>query len=648
MKTELNRTSQTLVHRQPPSFKTNTPDTRPRQTPWRLENISIRMMMKLQAIAVTIPAEATSAITDWPELRRERRVIVVVDVVESVRLMQADEAGTIDRWRRFVHEVRTEVLPLHGGRMVKSLGDGMLLEFQESAAAMHATHEIQRRVNAHNAGVLSTHALLLRCGVHVADVVEDADDVYGAGVNLTARIAALAQPGTSVVSDALRDDLVDGLDGRIKDLGPCYFKHIAEPVHCFEVQQSSLPVSAAPTKSPRLLPVVVVLPGGIKSDTNDGARLSAVMADRLVIGMAKGRNWRVVSRLSVLALDRAGISASEAAQLTDADYVLSCSGVREGPKLILRAALMDATRNTEIWSQDFVCRLSDLLADDADCFAEICNSVSVAVLQRELTAVRGLGLHSLPGHSLLLGAMQRMHRLSVVERGAARDALGCLVDRHPRSADVHAWTAKWHFLRIAQADGEGAEIEARKAREHLDRALDLDPDLGLALALKSHLLAFVDRDVDAAHSGLKHAVAQDGSEPLGWLFLSHTYAMRGEGTKALEAVHNADQLSPLDPLRYFVEMMSASAYMADGQYVAAVKCASRSVELNAVHLTGLTTLIVAQHLSGLGADASSSAKRYLAMRPGASAARFLSNHPAPDSDLARKSVAALRAAGIPH
>jgi adenylate cyclase len=270
------------------------------------------------------------------------------------------------------------------------------------------------------------------------------------------------------------------------------------------------------------------------------------------------------------------------------------------------------------------------------------------VLQRELTAVRGLGLHSLPGHSLLLGAMQRMHRLSVVERGAARDALGCLVDRHPRSSDVHAWMAKWHFLRIAQADGEGAEIEAREAREHLDRALDLDPDLGLALALKSHLLAFVDRDVDAAHRGLKHAVARDGSEPLGWLFLSHALAMRGEGAAALEAVRNADQLSPLDPLRYFVEMMAATAYLADGQYAAAVQCSNRSVDLNAIHLPGLATLIVAQQLAGFDTEAQNSATRYVAMRPGASVARFLSTHAAPDSELVKLSAAALRAAGIPH
>ena len=597
---------------------------------------------------MSISPEAAIELTDWPELRRERRVIVVVDVVESVRLMQADEAGTIDRWRRFVHEVRTHVLPLHGGRMVKSLGDGMLLEFQVSAEAMRATHEIQRRMNVHNVGVLSSHALLLRCGVHVADVVEDSDDVYGSGVNLAARIAAMAEPGTSVVSSELRDDLVEAIDGQIKDLGPRYFKHLAKPVHCFEVRQNDAPRVVLPAKTPRLLPIVVVLPLKIQSGAAEEDGLDAVIADRLVIGMAKGRNWRVVSRLSVLALNRPGLTANDAAQLTNADYVLSCSGRREASRVSLRVALSGTTADSEIWHQDSVCILGDLMADDADCFAEICNAVSVAVLQREMTAVRGLGLNSLPGHSLLLGAMQRMHRLSPNERGAARDALGHLASRHPRSADVHAWTAKWHFLRIAQVDGEGAEIESRKAREHLDRALDLDADLGLALAIKSHLLAFVGRDIDAAHSGLKQAVATDGSEPMGWLFLSHSHAMRGEGAAALDAVRNADQLSPLDPLRYFVEMVAATAYLVDGQYGAAVQHAARSVELNAIHLPGLATLIIAQQMAGLETKAHDSAHRYLAMRPGASAARYLANHPAPESTFARSGVSALLAAGIPR
>lgn len=585
--------------------------------------------------------------TDWPELRRERRVIVVVDVVESVRLMQADEAGTIDRWRRFVHEVRTQVLAKHGGRMVKSLGDGMLLEFQESAAAMQATHEIQRRINHQNVGLLSTQALLLRCGVHVTDVIEDADDVYGAGVNLTARIAALAEPGAAVVSAALRDELVDGIDGRTKDLGPCYFKHIDKPVHCFEVRQTEAVNPTLPIKAPRLLPVIVVLPVREESVNGNGVCLGSVLADRLVVGMAKGRKWRVVSRLSVQALDRAGISASDAAQLTSADYVLSCSTVQAGAGIVVRAAVLDAARHCEIWSQEFACKLVDLLADDAECFSNICNSVSVAVLNRELAAVSGLGLHSLPGHSLLLGAMQRMHRLSGNERAAARDALGCLVDRHPRSSDVHAWTAKWHFLRIAQADGEGAEVEARKAREHLDRALDLDPCLGLALALKSHMHAFVDRDIDAAYAGLRHAVAIDSSEPLSWLFLSHAQATCGDGAAALESVRIADTLAPLDPLRYFVEMMWASAFLTAGQYSAAVQSATRSVELNAIHLPGLATLIIAQQLAGFDTEASNSAKRYLAMRPGASVSRYLSTRAAPSSDMGRRSAEALRFAGIP-
>ena len=102
--------------------------------------------------------------TQWPELQRSRRAIVVVDVVESVRLMQAHEADVIDRWRRFVNEVRVELLPQHGGRMVKSLGDGMLLEFESVRSAVHAGLQLNQRVQAYNTGRPEADALHLRTG----------------------------------------------------------------------------------------------------------------------------------------------------------------------------------------------------------------------------------------------------------------------------------------------------------------------------------------------------------------------------------------------------------------------------------------------------------------------------------------------------
>ncbi|MDP3615521.1 MAG: adenylate/guanylate cyclase domain-containing protein, partial [Rubrivivax sp.] len=168
--------------------------------------------------------------TDWT-----RTVVAFVDVVESVRLMQVDEAGTIRRWRRFVAEVVEHILPATGGRLVKSLGDGMLLEFGSVPQAVAAAHAMHRRIRASDLPDSPDTALWLRVGVHVTQVVRDSLDLFGAGVNLGARIAAAAQPGAVLVSAEARAQLLPGLDGEIEDAGECYLKHIDGTHRLFRV-----------------------------------------------------------------------------------------------------------------------------------------------------------------------------------------------------------------------------------------------------------------------------------------------------------------------------------------------------------------------------------------------------------------------------
>ena len=160
---------------------------------------------------------------------------MVVDVVESVRLMQANEADVIDRWRRFVREVRTEVLPAHGGRLVKSLGDGLLLEFESVPPAVAASLEIQRRIAPYNLEREPCATIAMRIGIHIADVVVDDMDVYGSGVNLAARLGELAAPGEVVASAEARDALTEGLDADVHDLGECFVRHLVEPIRAYRV-----------------------------------------------------------------------------------------------------------------------------------------------------------------------------------------------------------------------------------------------------------------------------------------------------------------------------------------------------------------------------------------------------------------------------
>src|SRR5215212_4938759 len=166
---------------------------------------------------------------------RERRAIVVVDVVESVRLMELDESAQIDRWRHFVEETINEVLPPHNGRLAKSLGDGMLLEFATVHEAVAVALELQQRVTPYNRHATDAFAMHVRIGANIAQVVRDANDIYGNGVNLTARVAALAGPGEIVVTADFRDELFAGLDAEVEDLGECQLKHVAQPVRAYRL-----------------------------------------------------------------------------------------------------------------------------------------------------------------------------------------------------------------------------------------------------------------------------------------------------------------------------------------------------------------------------------------------------------------------------
>jgi class 3 adenylate cyclase len=154
----------------------------------------MRMPEPRKAFIMDPSAEQPAA---WPDLLRVRRAIVVVDMVESVRLMREHEDEVIDRWRRFVAEVNDAVLPPRGGRMVKSLGDGMLLEFKALPAALSAAIDIQQRLAVANAGRTADRQFWMRAAVHCADVAVETYDLLGSGVNLAARLATLACPGNS-------------------------------------------------------------------------------------------------------------------------------------------------------------------------------------------------------------------------------------------------------------------------------------------------------------------------------------------------------------------------------------------------------------------------------------------------------------------
>jgi adenylate cyclase len=168
--------------------------------------------------------------------RRVRRAVLVVDMVDSVRLMERDELDVIGRWCRLLNEVTHAVMPKHGGRLVKSLGDGFLAEFPTARAAVRAAIDVQSRVvPTSNRDCEADVAIRLRAGVHVCELVVEPLDLFGCGVNLASRITTLAGPGEIVVSESSRHSLIDDFDADFEDLGPRWLKSYSSPVRVYKL-----------------------------------------------------------------------------------------------------------------------------------------------------------------------------------------------------------------------------------------------------------------------------------------------------------------------------------------------------------------------------------------------------------------------------
>ncbi len=585
----------------------------------------------------------------WPDLHRVRRAIVVVDIVESVRLMQANEADTIDRWRRFVRDVRQNVLPKYGGRMVKSLGDGMLLEFGVGLAAVRAGLAIQLAIAPYNVNRTPSELIELRVGGHVAEVVIDDDDMYGAGVNLAARVATLGTGSHVVVTAALRDELGIGFELEIRDLGECYFKHVLAPVRSFCIGGAAADAFASLLiKQSELRPTIAVLPLAVETPTHEVQVIAEMFVHDLIGQLSQSGHWNVISQLSSQAMGGRSWTGAEIESLIGANYAITGS-CREGGtgSTSIDLSLTNVASGESMWTRHLVVSSDQLVTPDNDVTAEIASAAGSSILGLEIGRATVRRLPTLEAHAILFQAISLMHRTNGDAVWRAYQALEYLIDRHPRAPEARAWMAKCHVLRVANGQGADPKEESARARDHLRRALDTAPDHALALAMDGHVQMYIDRNLDGADARYVAALEANPNESLAWLFRSSVHSHRAEGQAALACVERAARLSPLDPLDHYFNGFTAWACIAAGDYARAERHALRAMRSNCTHRPTYLTLTQAQALLGKTEEARETAQQLCSLIPDFTATRYLASFPGGESPFARMLAHTLRDVGVP-
>lgn len=583
------------------------------------------------------------------DLPQALRTILIVDVVESVRLIARHEHEVIRRWRAFVDEMRATVLPRHGGRLVKSLGDGMLLEFKEPRAAVGAGLEGLALMARHNVGLASDEVLDLRMGAQTAKVYVDDLDVYGAGVNLAARLATLGNPGDIIVSADVRDHLVHEIDACIEDLGDCHLRHIDAPVRAYRIAPTGQIARSTPRPPVRIeRPGLAILPFEA-ADPADGQRvIGEALADGVRALLCRSVQVRIVARLSCHAVSARQLTVKEIGQLLGATFVLSGRIDGQGDRLVAYAELANCASGEVHAAARLPFRRDDVLAFPSEVVAWAAALAAESIETLQVSRATHTPLPNLDSYSLETGAVALMHRSSEARSfERSRDLLEHLIDRHRQAATPRAWLAKWHVLSVTRGLASAPADQASQALEQTHRALSIDPHNSLCHAIEGFVQCHLQKDLEAAGRSLDRALASDPNEPLAWLFRGVTRAFSGEGEEAMADTEQAMQLSPLDPMRYYFESLAATAALSAGRHDRALQLAEHSRRLNRRHSSTWRVIAISQVELGHLDEARAALQQVRALEPELTVSSYLARLPAGSNETGLRWAQALSRAGLP-
>ncbi|MBI2737727.1 MAG: tetratricopeptide repeat protein [Rhodospirillales bacterium] len=530
-----------------------------------------------------------------------RRAILLVNIVGAVP--------------DFVDHVKKHIVPDHNGRFVKSLGDGMLLDFTDVRSGISAALAIQQECNRANSVRTADRQIMLRTGMEVSDVAVDAYDALGRGADPAARLASLAGPGEIVVSQHVHDGLTANLDADIEDLGDCRVRGIPELVRAYRVGPPGPQPKVDLPSLDEFVPSIAVVPFASRRAATDQGVIGEILAEEVIRRLSRSADLKVVSRLSTTAFSGRAVSLQEIRAHLGADYVLSGAYRTSATRLKLDVELAETKTGRILWSESLDDDLAGIVSGEQELVGRLIAAVGTAVTAREVLRSRAQPLPTLKAYTLMMGAVSLMHRLSLPDFEESRRLLQALIDRGVRHPLPIAWLGNWHVLRVQQGWSDDPQRDTYLASECTKRALDMDPDNSLALAINGFVHVNLLKRFDVALESYERALAANPSNALAWLLKGTLHAFKSEGEQAIGHAERALSLSPLDPHRYFYESLAAIAAVAAGRYRRALELAQHSLRANRKHTSTWRSLAVAQWQLGRFDDARQSAQELLKLQP---------------------------------
>jgi class 3 adenylate cyclase/TolB-like protein len=584
--------------------------------------------------------------------RVERRLeaILAADVVGYARLMGADEEGTHAALRAILREVADPKIAEHRGRIVKTTGDGLLVEFPSVVYAVRCGIDVQRAMAERNAATPVNRRIEFRVGVHQGDIIFEAGDIFGDGVNLAARLESLAEPGGICISDRVHADVVGKVDVDFIDLGEQRVKNIAQPVRALAVRIGADPATVAIAAKPALSlpdkPSIAVLPFRSLSTEEGYSLVGEGLLEDLIETLSRIPALFVISRLSALAFSNHEDSPREIGKLLGVRYVLSGSIRVVANRLRLTVGLTDTHTGTALWVSRIDEKILDLIEVQERLAYAIVRHVGLHVHAAELRRIRTKSTDDLNAYELFLRAQEHMHNSTRAVFNTAEQLFDEAIASDPGYATALAWRAYWHVLRVGQGWSPDIARDTAQAEHFAQRALHCDNLEPMAFAVYGHIVSYLHKDFELAFQNFAAALDINPNSAQAWSWSAVARAWLGDGKRAIEEINKAIALSPYDPLMYAYTSSAGLAYLADGQYDRAIEFLLRSLRENQTYTSTYRLLVIASQLAGKTEQARRTVHHLLQLEPGLTVAKFRQRHPsaAPQTELY---CDALARAGLP-
>ncbi len=575
------------------------------------------------------------------------RPLMVMDVADWDQRKGAAGDALSPQRERWAEQVNWQLLSFHKGRIVKRMDSGLMMEFADARSCLQAAFSLNQLTASETQHPDDSNRPQLRVGAHLAHYTQARDEATGRDVKLTTALAALAKPGEVLVTAELRDRLSDGLDADFEDLGERRMESSIQSVRLFHARpgQGDAPDwSMAATRDLRPGLAVIPFDGGIPGTKH--WMIGELIAEGVIARLSHSIGLRVISRNSTSALrDRGGLDEIE--RHLGATFVLSGSYSVRGKALTVSAELAEARSHTLLWSGQLQHTLGDLLQEESALLYELARTVSQMLSKSQVGKALAQPLPRLDSSLLLLAgiSMTHSHSAKTFERG--RQALTELTERHPGLALPRAWLGMWYVLSVVKGQSGDARGDTQRAREQTARALEAEPNNAMALAVEGHIQCQLLGNPQQSRSYLNAAIEANPSEPMAWLFKSLVSGMWGSSSAAVTEAFIARSLSPVDPLRYFFDLLTGNALLADRRLEQTIACAQRSLRANKHHAPTLRLLLTAQAELGLIDEGKKTLSDLLAEVPGLTVSSYLGMG-STDSPMRQRMASAMRQLGLPE